>query len=571
MKRPLFRSGMLLTALFTVLTLLCFALPARAETVADPKMGDIDADGAVSAADARLVLRAAVELEDLTPEQRIRADADRDGTITAGDARLVLRAAVGLESLEEQSPGEPVWTAVDEQTHQRVIDAAAGETEIKPHEWDEGEIVRPATCAEAGEKHVKCTVCGFEYAVEIPQPDHMPEPIPAVEPTCTQNGLTEGSRCSVCGEILTEQVQIPAVGHTPEILPAVEPTCTEAGLTEGSRCSVCGEILTAQEEIPASGHTPEVLPAVEPTCTEAGLTEGSRCSVCGEILTAQEEIPAPGHTPEILPAVEPTCTEAGLTEGSRCAVCGEILTAQETIPAFGAHQWNDGEVTKEPTETNAGVKTYTCTVCGATRTEKLPIVGLMIPANNQYDIYRSNSFYVKGAMFDGVSRQNMEIGIDGNVVYMLSEFDGVQMAIQIIGKDLYIILPAKKTYYKMDKTLLDMLGMSQEDLIPADSLDFGDLPDLQDADSVSEALYNGKTCTLYRFDLENGYRFVVAMDGEKLLYTESFSPSGNLTEGMYFEDVRAGLPANLKKAGAGNRRILTLTVFMTQMVDLMGG
>ena len=61
--------------------------------------------------------------------------------------------------------------------------------------------------------------------------------------------------CSVCGvEISRETVTVPALGHTEEVIPAVEPTCTETGLTEGKKCSVCGEIPVAQKETAALGH-----------------------------------------------------------------------------------------------------------------------------------------------------------------------------------------------------------------------------------------------------------------------------------------------------------------------------
>lgn len=60
-------------------------------------MGDLDGDGKVTAADARLALRAAVGLEILTDEQKKAADINKDGKITAADARLVLRKAVGLD------------------------------------------------------------------------------------------------------------------------------------------------------------------------------------------------------------------------------------------------------------------------------------------------------------------------------------------------------------------------------------------------------------------------------------------------------------------------------------------
>ena len=61
--------------------------------------GDVDMDGKVSSADARLTLRAAVKLEKLSEAAGFLADADGDNTITAADARLILRASVGLEKI----------------------------------------------------------------------------------------------------------------------------------------------------------------------------------------------------------------------------------------------------------------------------------------------------------------------------------------------------------------------------------------------------------------------------------------------------------------------------------------
>ena len=76
----------------------------------------------------------------------------------------------------------------------------------------------------------------------------------AVEPTCTETGLTEGKHCSVCNEVFIAQIAIDALGHTEVIDTAVEPTCTEAGLTEGKHCSVCNEVLVEQQVVLANGH-----------------------------------------------------------------------------------------------------------------------------------------------------------------------------------------------------------------------------------------------------------------------------------------------------------------------------
>lgn len=72
-------------------------------------------------------------------------------------------------------------------------------------------------------------------------------------PTCTEKGQ-KGKICKKCGKI-TEKTDIPATGHIPVTDPAVAPTETTDGLTEGSHCSVCGTVLTAQEVIPMRDPT----------------------------------------------------------------------------------------------------------------------------------------------------------------------------------------------------------------------------------------------------------------------------------------------------------------------------
>ena len=151
-------------------------------------------------------------------------------------------------------------------------------------------------------------------------------------------------------------------------------TCTEDGYTGDTVCAICGKEITKGEAIEAKGHIEAIDAAVEPTCTEPGKTEGKHCSICNEVLIAQEVIPATGHKEETIPGKEATCTDTGLTDGTRCSVCGTVIKAQEEIPAKG-HSWNEGEITTSPTCENAGVKTYTCTVCNATKTEAIDATG----------------------------------------------------------------------------------------------------------------------------------------------------------------------------------------------------
>jgi len=277
------------------------------------------------------------------------------------------------------------------------------------HTWAAGAIIARPNCTETGSQNYACSVCGATKIETIAAKGHTEEIIPAVPAACTDTGLTEGKKCSVCGTIITEQTTVEALGHdwnAGEVTNA--PTCTDKGV-KTFKCTRCNAEKT--EEVPANGHTEVTIPAVAATCTNTGLTEGKKCSICGTIITEQtsaaalghdwnagsvttaptctekgvktfkcircgaektEEVPANEHTEEIIPAVAATCTATGLTEGKKCSVCGTIITEQTTAAALG-HKWDDGVVTVKPTESTLGTKVFTCTVCGATKTEQIPM------------------------------------------------------------------------------------------------------------------------------------------------------------------------------------------------------
>lgn len=77
-----------------------------------------------------------------------------------------------------------------------------------------------------------------------------------------------------------------------------------------------------------------------------------------------------GTTKNTVPA---TCGADGHID-TVCANCGDVI-ATEVIPATGAHTWDNGTVTTEPTETTPGVRTFTCAVCSQTKTEVIPATG----------------------------------------------------------------------------------------------------------------------------------------------------------------------------------------------------
>lgn len=132
--------------------------------------------------------------------------------------------------------------------------------EASGHAWDEGTVKAEATCAQAGEVLYTCTLCGETRTESVPKKDHTP----GGGPTCTEPQI-----CVFCGTVLSS-----AKGHTVETVAATEATCTERGNTAGTRCSVCGEVLSGLEPIPAKGHT-----MVDNVCTVCNAISMSAITV----------------------------------------------------------------------------------------------------------------------------------------------------------------------------------------------------------------------------------------------------------------------------------------------------
>ncbi len=108
-----------------------------------------------------------------------------------------------------------------------------------------------------------------------------------------------------------------------------------------------------------------------PTCQEKGEIEYS-CTIDGCDYTETKSIPVDDHYMLLLDHVEPTCDSQGYTIYVCGYMCGHIVI--EHTDALG-HTWDDGVVTKAPTHMEAGEITYTCSVCGETKTEDIPPLG----------------------------------------------------------------------------------------------------------------------------------------------------------------------------------------------------
>lgn len=199
-----------------------------------------------------------------------------------------------------------------------------------------------------------CNICGYTRSI-MPH-SHVLRVVPAVSATCFSVGNIEHYRCEECGrlfndsngtqELTAADVTIGKLPHTPVTIPAVPATCEQSGMTEGSKCSVCQEVITAQTTIPALNHDwqPAVCETPE-TCTRCHVTRGG----------------ALGHdySVSLNNAIPATCTAGGKQTDIKCSRCDDIQVGA-TIGALG-HDWGRYTVTTPATETNEGVETRTCT------------------------------------------------------------------------------------------------------------------------------------------------------------------------------------------------------------------
>ncbi|MCR5291758.1 MAG: VCBS repeat-containing protein, partial [Eubacterium sp.] len=202
--------------------------------------------------------------------------------------------------------------------------------------------------------------------------------------SCTEDGRTADRKCTKCGAVDYGTV-IKAKGHRIVDTPEVKVTCTTDGMTEGQKCSICGEYTVKPEIIKAQGHKIVIEAAKQPTCTEAGISVGMHCSVCKEVLQEQKEVPALGHDEVTVNEVPATCITAGHSAYKKCSRCDAVIEAGEVIPAIG-HKWDEGTVTKEATEEETGLKVYTCTNCGETKEEVIPMIGSTDPVKEALSV-----------------------------------------------------------------------------------------------------------------------------------------------------------------------------------------
>ena len=263
--------------------------------------------------------------------------------------------------------------------------------ESHKHSFGEGTTIKELTCTQDGEIDYTCSECGYVKKEITKATGHQwGEWQTTLAQTCTTDGKEERT-CAKCSE--KEERTLKATGHEwGEWQTTLAQTCT----TDGKEERICSKCSKKEERtLKATGHKSETVGAKAPTCKEDGYTGDEVCKVCHETLNKGTTIPkTDSHEWGKWTTVrESTCTEKG-EQSRKCAVCGEEEI--ESLP-LAKHSWDNGKVTQAPSYTKVGVKTWTCSECGKTKTTTLaklpmPKAGTkVIVGGNQYTVTKAGS------------------------------------------------------------------------------------------------------------------------------------------------------------------------------------
>ena len=183
------------------------------------------------------------------------------------------------------------------------------------------------------------------------------------EATCKEKGYTGDTYCKDCGEKLATGTATGKKAHT---------VGTPATCVSKAVCSVCSETFG---EVDATNHVhTTVKNRREATCTQTGYAGDTYCKDCDKLLSTGKELAALGHDYKATVTKQPTTTEEGVRTYT-CTRCNSSYTESIAKLPEEQHTHNyTGSITKEATCTEAGVRTYTCS-CGDSYTENIPATG----------------------------------------------------------------------------------------------------------------------------------------------------------------------------------------------------
>ena len=201
------------------------------------------------------------------------------------------------------------------------------------HTWNSGEITTPPQCMVKGVRTFTCTVCGATRTEEV-----------------APNGHTYGT-------------------------PSYTWSANGASCTAARVCSACSGRQTENGTVTSAVKTPATCRTMGTTTYTATFSNAAFTTQTKDIQDIALDASNHDGDTEIRGAKAPTCAEEGYTGDTWCLGCNTKIADGTAIAKTTDHNWNDGVVTTAPGCIDEGVKTFTCTVCGTTRTEAVPANG----------------------------------------------------------------------------------------------------------------------------------------------------------------------------------------------------
>lgn len=272
----------------------------------------------------------------------------------------------------------------------------------------------PSTCVQPGTaEHWRCSVCGERFADEsgaqavkldelaLPLGAHALEAVEEVPASCTEPGTAAHWACALCGklfadeagndEVTAENLAIALAPHSLAKVGGTPATCTERGVSDHWKCTVCGalfseetgttEVTTEQLRTALAPHALAAVAEVPATCEQTGVAAHWRCASCGGLFKDEEGtqavtaddlvVPLAAHKLTAHAPKAATCTEPGSLAHWTCEVCGKTFLDDRTlepagdvvVPATGHKAVHHERVA--PTTKSAGRAEYwECSACG---------------------------------------------------------------------------------------------------------------------------------------------------------------------------------------------------------------
>jgi len=431
---------------------------------------------------------------------------------------------------------------------QHIASCDCGFSAEQTHQWSEGIVTKEANCTQAGVLEFTCGDCSVVKTEEIAMLDHTIVTDSAVAPTCTKSGLTEGSHCSICNEVLITQSEVAALGHCYETI-VTAPTCTSDGYTNYA-CSACGDSYT-DDITSALGHSYQF--------TNNGEDHTITCRVCddydlttehiyydGVCLCGAIEIVAPKYEPK-----ETLKFTMSISVGAEMAVSYNIMGAD-------VNSYTDFylEVKKDV----AGGEPVT-TIYGITA-DREQMTAKVNPATGEALMYQVTYKGINAKeMGDNFSTTLYAVGEDGTIYYGNTVVDSIKSF--LVGKiDAETSIPELKTMavdmLKYGAAAQARLGYNTENLVTADlseeQLAYAtqEIPEAVDHSSATgEGVSVNTSITVtsrVQLNLSCVYTTATAPDAIKCVITDSegkvlaeipTTNKGNIMFSAVYEDVGA--------------------------------